>query len=320
MTRSTATTWIARTRLRVWGAAEWARRGRPEVAFGFLGSLGDELLCTAPLAEWQRRGARNVWVMTRHREFFHGLARPAALLPEDARYPALCRVLGRPFHQLSYSDYDEHTDRDSRLGRHLIAEMCTRAGLQGSIQLRPYLHLAPQETAAASVHAGCIAVQSSVGAARLPMANKQWPVERFQRLVEDGVRRGRRFVQIGSAGDPPLAGVTDLRGRTSLREAAAVLHQARLFVGLTGFLMHLARAVDCPAVIVYGGREPPELTGYICNINIANRPNCAPCWQRNRCEFHRICLEAITVQEVAAAIENALARPREPLAVETAIL
>jgi len=29
--------------------------------------------------------------------------------------------------------------------------------------------------------------------------------------------------------------------------------------------MHLARAVDCRAVIVYGGRERPEISGYICN-------------------------------------------------------
>jgi ADP-heptose:LPS heptosyltransferase len=180
--------------------------------------------------------------------------------------------------------------------------------------------LAPEEIAGARAQAGCIAVQSSGSAARLPMANKQWPVERFQRVVEDGVRHGWRFVQVGSAGDPPLAGAMDLRGRTALREAAAVLHQARLFVGMPGFLMHLARAVDCPAVIVYGGREPPELTGYICNVNLAHRPACAPCWQRNRCEFQRICLEAIPVQAVGAAITTALTRPREPLAVEEVVL
>jgi hypothetical protein len=33
-----------------------------------------------------------------------------------------------------------------------------------------------------------------------------------------------------------------------------------LFVGLVGFLMHLARAVDCRATFICGGRELPSLS------------------------------------------------------------
>ena len=74
------------------------------------------------------------------------------------------------------------------------------------------------------------------------------------------------FIQIGSTADPPLQRVRDLRGATGIREAAAILYHARLYVGTVGFLMHLARAVECPSVIVFGGREAPWQSGYVCNI------------------------------------------------------
>jgi ADP-heptose:LPS heptosyltransferase len=84
--------------------------------------------------------------------------------------------------------------------------------------------------------------------------------------------------------------------------------------------MHLARAVDCPSVIVYGGREPPSLTGYSCNQNVTRTPVCSPCWQRNRCDFDRVCLEDIAAEDVIAAIEHALSAPRTSLAVDYAEL
>jgi ADP-heptose:LPS heptosyltransferase len=223
---------------------------------------------------------------------------------------ALASKLGRPTRYLSYSKYDDTLDRDMPLARPLIAEMCSLAGLQGDISLRPYLALSEKEIATAAAFKGSLLVQSSGLAAAVPMLNKQWPAERAQGVVE---RLGGdiRIVQIGSIQDPPLKGAFDLRGKTSLRETAAILHQARLFFGIAGFPMHLARAVDCPAVIVYGGREPADLTGYSCNINLSSTPACAPCWQRNRCDHDHVCLENISVDDSVRAIRHALSLPRE---------
>ena len=107
----------------------------------------------------------------------------------------------------------------------------------------------------------------------------------------------------------------DLRGKTSLRQLAAVLHHCRLFVGLVGMPMHMARAVDCPSVIVYGGRERPDQTGYICNENLYRDIPCSPCWLDRRCDFGRVCLDTISAGEVIEAAERMLARPRDGLAV-----
>ena len=96
---------------------------------------------------------------------------------------------------------------------------------------------------------------------------------------------------------------------------------AAAFVGLVGFLMHLARAVDCPAVIVYGGREHPDQSGYGANRNLFSRVPCAPCWRWNSCDYNRRCMDEITAKQVATATCALLASPPErPLPVETAII
>ena len=81
--------------------------------------------------------------------------------------------------------------------------------------------------------------------------------------------------------------------------------------------MHMARAVDCPSVIVYGGRLRPDQIGYACNESLYNAVECAPCWLDTRCDFGRYCLDMITTGAVIEAAERMLARPRGPLAVES---
>lgn len=303
--------WLDQLRLWSWGARELARRGRPDVALAFLGGLGDELFCTVPLLEWQRRSAHNLWLRTRAPELFAHLDRGVRVLPDDPRYEHLAARLGRPFRYLSYSRYDPALDRDEPPARHVIAEVCARAGLTGTVTLRPHWHVSDEERAAAAALRDHVAIQTSTLDAHVPMHNKQWPADRFQAVVDAFPHS--KFVQLGSRHDPPLRGVTDLRGRTSLRESGAILHTARAFVGLVGFLMHLARAVECPAVIVYGGRETPELTGYPCNLNLTRRPSCAPCWQRSLCVHARICMDDLPASAAISALESLLARPRGPL-------
>jgi len=307
----------AKFRLYAWSAAQIARRGRPDVSLGFLGGIGDDLLCTTPIEEWLRRGARRVWFFTRHPDLYAGLDRRIRLLPEDARLRRIARRLGRPMRALSYTSHDPASDREIPVARHLLAEMCRRAGLTGRVRLRPHLPLNSAEQSTAKSWSGCIAVQSSGLAAAVPMANKEWRIDRMQEVVDDFAGQWR-IVQIGSAVDPPLRGAEDWRGRTRLRESAVLLAGARIFIGLEGFLMHLARAVECPAVIVYGGRVPPEITGYVCNRNLAHRPPCAPCWQYNRCDYGHACMESIGSAEVIAAVRDLLALPRGPLAEEEA--
>jgi hypothetical protein len=81
--------------------------------------------------------------------------------------------------------------------------------------------------------------------------------------------------------------------------------------------MHLARAVECPSVIVFGGREAPWQSGYICNFNLYSAVPCAPCWRWNSCDFDRKCMSDISVADVVLAINQMFGKPRGPLALET---
>ena len=104
----------------------------------------------------------------------------------------------------------------------------------------------------------------------------------------------------------------DLRGKTTLRESAAILSRSLAFVGQVGFLMHLARAVECRAVILYGGREHPSQSGYSCNENLYSEVGCSPCWRLNSCPYDKECMRRISAADVgrqalAGGVTTALA-------------
>jgi len=291
-------------------------RGRPREMYYFGLAPGDDLLCTAVLRELAARQRKHVWMMSNHPQLFAGNADVAQVVPVDERFHFYTTLRGGKYQRLEYATVDLARDLGVQPSRHIIAELCLRAGVTGTIAVRPYFFPTEAEKAQAAWAGGVIAIQSSGLASKYPMRNKQWFAERFQEVV-DGLKKECKFVQLGSPSDPPLDGVVDLRGKTGLRETAAVLANCRLYLGNVGFLMHLARAVECPAVIIYGGREAPWQSGYTCNANLYSAEPCAPCWFWNKCDFNRICMDKISANQVIGAIHDMRARPRNPLAVDS---
>ncbi len=138
------------------------------------------------------------------------------------------------------------------------------------------------------------------------MTNKQWYPQRFQEVV-NSLKGEVEFVQIGMANDDKLDGVSnDLRGVTSVREAITAIATADLFVGLIGFYMHAAKAVNTKAIIIYGGREHPLQSGYADNINIFTPLPCSPCWKWNDCDYDRKCMSDISSFKVITLIKEHL--------------
>ena|SRR5436190_2290746 len=295
------------------------QHGRPEVVLYFGASFGDDLMCTAVLRELSRRGVTNVWMMSKYPDLFVGNSDVRRIVPLESWIADAVQFLGAKYHSLHYGDYDKEADRSVPPRQHIIAEMCSRARLQGTVSLRPYLHLQPEEVEKWVSVRGRIAFQSAGLSAKWPMRNKQWFPERFQEVVRR-LKPHCEFVQLGGKDEQLLEGALDLRGNTSIRETAAILHNASLFVGTVGFLMHLARAVECPGVIVFGGREAPWQSGYPCNENLYSAVPCAPCWLWNRCDHDRVCLQNISVEMVVRAIERRLNAARGPLAVDEVAL
>jgi len=100
---------------------------------------------------------------------------------------------------------------------------------------------------------------------------KWWHRRRWQEVV-DHFRGRLLFVQVGEKGHyhPPLKGVLDLRGKTTLRELIRLVYHADGILCPVTLLMHLAAAVPTPpgrqrlrgCVVVAGGREPAHWEQY----------------------------------------------------------
>lgn len=95
--------------------------------------------------------------------------------------------------------------------------------------------------------------------------NKRWGHARFQEVV-DRLEGRVRFVQVGAVGaahdHKKLDGVDDMLGKTTLRELFELVRSAQGVLCGVSLLMHVASALDKPAVVIAGGREPVPWNAY----------------------------------------------------------
>ena len=140
----------------------------------------------------------------------------------------------------------------------------------------------------------------------------------MQTVIQE-LGKSYEIVQLGTDKEPLLNNVTDGRSLT-IKESANLLAHAEFFVGQVGFLMHLARAVETRAVIIYGGREKAWQSGYPCNENVETNLECSPCWQNNRCDYNRKCLSDISSEMVLKAIDKLTKRLGLKLELDRVIL
>ncbi len=95
---------------------------------------------------------------------------------------------------------------------------------------------------------------------------KQWPVERFVRLGNYLVREhGARVLIIGTEAERPLvtaisgmmfAPVINWAGQLTLGEVGALSEVADLYVGNDAGPTHIAAAVGCPTLAIFGPSDP----------------------------------------------------------------
>jgi ADP-heptose:LPS heptosyltransferase len=301
------------------------RYGMPDIMLQFGGGIGDELLLTAVARELKKRKpSLKIWQVSHSADLLlgnHYYDRVFTMEHWPLRYSAL---LSARRCRLAYATEKVTRKEEIPPDIHIIAELCRKAGICGEVAIRPYIFLTEAERKAGRCAQRQIAIQCIGDNSYVTvMRNKLWYTDRFQEVL-DTIRMkegsGLRILQVGKGEDTLLRGVTDLRGRTSLRETAAVLSQSECFIGTVGFLMHLARAVECRSVIIYGGREHSIQTGYICNENLNSFVECAPCWKWNDCERDRECMKAIQARDVINAFERLSDRRNVPLETESMVL
>ncbi|HEX7026990.1 MAG TPA: lipopolysaccharide heptosyltransferase II [Gammaproteobacteria bacterium] len=143
---------------------------------------------------------------------------------------------------------------------------------------------------------------------------KQWPVEYYAELVKRFARQGVQSWLLGSSKDRETAdnivrlaggkGV-NLCGRTTLPDAVDLIAHTRLAVSNDSGLMHIAAAVNCPVVAIYGSSSPaytPPLSDRA--IVMYRGIDCSPCFQRQCPYGHYRCLKEITVSDVIQSVQS----------------
>ena len=229
----------------------------------------------------------------------------------------IAKQFGAKFILPIYTKHDWQNDAGDPIPpAHILAVMCHLSGMTGPVTLRPYYGLDPKLNDFGHYSSRQIAIHTSGASAIMPMKNKEWLPSKFQEIV-DALDDDFTFVQLGSLTDPPLKSVIDLRGKTSIPQAAATIKNSLLFVGLVGFLMHLARAIDRRSVIIYGGRELPSQSGYSCNENLTPPSPAPPAGGGTPACSNHACMQEIQSSEAIDAILRQLAKSDQPLTQDT---
>ena len=100
--------------------------------------------------------------------------------------------------------------------------------------------------------------------------------------------------------------VVNLAGRTRLNDLPAIFRHCRAAFGPDCGPMHIAAAVGCPIISLWGATAPERSApwGYA-DLAIKARIPCHPCYLRH-CPIDRECMHRIEPGEVVAAVERAL--------------
>lgn len=93
---------------------------------------------------------------------------------------------------------------------------------------------------------------------------------------------------------------------TDARDLVRQVASYRAVVCAEGGISHIARALDVPAVVIFGGFASPDWSGYPEHINLFNRKDCSYCYNPDECSQtpERACMRDISIADVKAAIKK----------------
>ncbi len=145
---------------------------------------------------------------------------------------------------------------------------------------------------------------------------KQWFPERFAELANRLSHRfGVKILIFGGPGDEALGDdiqqksgrvCINMAGKTSLREAFALIHRCDLFITNDSGLMHAAAALDTPQIGIIGPTRYLETGPVGQHSRIVRVPvSCNPC-KHDHCPVGHDCMSAITVDMVLDAAVDKL--------------
>lgn len=120
-------------------------------------------------------------------------------------------------------------------------------------------------------------------------------------------------VILGSSADGDVAramttaeNLFDLTGKTTLRQAAALIKQAKALVGVDTGLTHIGVVSEIPTVALFGSTCPYLQTDSTVAKVIYHDLSCAPCRRRPVCDGAYTCMRDISANEVMTELQRVL--------------
>jgi hypothetical protein len=151
---------------------------------------------------------------------------------------------------------------------------------------------------------------------------KDWFTEKWEDLILQ-LHDKFSFVQVGLQNESQIKGCDCyLLSRLTLRQVAALLNNCYTWIDVDSFISHLGHAINKKGIVLLG-RSHPDIYTHNTNINIFHKNSCVDfgcgrpqalfgdsavyngvlqLWQCKK--FKRQCMQAITVEEVADAINS----------------
>lgn len=184
----------------------------------------------------------------------------------------------------------------------------------------PRLHVKPAAASAAAAllrENGLAPRRYAVFAAFTTRPQKHWFDDAWRELSKRvRAQTGLVPVLLGGPDDRPAAGalvrgapeIVDLAGRTDLAQAAALVRDAALVVGVDTGLTHMGVAFGVPTVALFGSTCPYTVTG-LANARVVWRAlACSPCHRAPTCGARFECMREITAERVAQEVGLVLGR------------
>jgi heptosyltransferase-3 len=138
--------------------------------------------------------------------------------------------------------------------------------------------------------------------------SKAWPAERFAALSDWFAKQGTPVVLAGSKKDRKTgleiqrmaeSNPVSLMGETSVLELAALMKRCVLFVGNDGGPLHIAAAVGCPVLAIFGPTDPAVWGPRGDRVSVLYKGlDCDACFLPGCLRGEESCMKLISVDEV----------------------
>jgi heptosyltransferase-3 len=145
---------------------------------------------------------------------------------------------------------------------------------------------------------------------------KAWPLERFAALADWLGRQGIRVALIGSQREiligQQIMNLTkhkpfNIMGSTSLSQLTALMKRSHLLIGNDGGPMHIAAAVGCPVLGLFGPTDPAVWGPRSSKVQVIYKGlNCEKCFYPGCSRGEQSCMRQISVEEVYQAAQSML--------------